>query len=129
LIYPLIDFTLSSPSIDRHADGYLLTRSIMQWFRNNYLRPDDDRRAVSPQFWPTLRGAAPAIVVTAGYDPLVDEGDAYVTQLQKAGVAVRHRRHPSLVHGFLSLGGGVRAARAATDELCADLRELLVQDS
>jgi len=85
----------------------------------------NDRRACSPQYWPTLRGAAPAIVVTAGYDPLVDEGDGYVTLLQNAGVAVRHRRHPSLVHGFISMGGGVRAARAAIDELCADIRELL----
>jgi acetyl esterase len=125
LIYPLVDLTLASPSIDRHAEGYLLTRSMMRWFRSNYLRPEHDRRAASPQFWPDLRGASPAIVVTAGYDPLVDEGDHYATRLQRDGVEVRHRRHPALIHGFLSLGGGVRAARAATDELCADLRELL----
>jgi len=125
LIYPIVDMTLTSPSIDRHADGYLLTRSLIHWFRDHYLHADDDRRAISPQFWPDLRGAAPAIVVTAGYDPLVDEGDAYAARLRDAGVAVRHRRHPSLVHGFLSLAGAVRAARAAADELCADIRELL----
>lgn len=125
LIYPIVDMTLTSPSIDRHAEGYLLTRSMMHWFRGHYLHPDDDRRAISPQFWPDLRGAAPAIIVTAGYDPLVDEGDAYAARLREAGVTVRHRRHGSLVHGFLSLAGAVRAARAATDELCADIRELI----
>ncbi len=125
LIYPIVDMTLTSPSIDRHADGYLLTRSMIHWFRNHYLHPDDDRRAISPQFWPDLRGAAPAIVATAGYDPLVDEGDAYAARLRDAGVAVHHRRYPSLVHGFLSLAGAVRAARAALDQVCADVRELL----
>ena len=70
-------------------------------------------------------GAAPAIVVTGGFDPLVDEGDAYAARLAAAGVAVRHRRHPSLVHGFLSLAGGVRAARKAIDQLCSDITELL----
>jgi len=125
LIYPIVDMTLTSPSIDRHADGYLLTRSMMQWFRSHYLNDHDDRRAVSPRFWADLRGSAPAIVVTAGFDPLVDEGDLYADLLARAGVAVRHRRHPSLIHGFLSLGGAVRAARVATDELCADIRELL----
>jgi acetyl esterase len=125
LIYPSVDMTLASPSIERNAEGYLLTRSTIHWFRGHYLHPDDDRRAISPRFWPDLRGAAPAIVVTAGYDPLVDEGDTYAARLRDAGVAVRHRRHPSLVHGFLSLAGAVRAARAAVDELCADIRELL----
>jgi acetyl esterase len=127
LIYPIVDLTLTSPSIDRHADGYLLTRAMMHWFRNNYLKPEDDRRAASPRYWPSLTGAAPAIVVTAGFDPLVDDGDTYAEQLRAAGVEVRHRQHPSLVHGFLSMGGGVRAARIATDELCADIRDLLVR--
>jgi acetyl esterase len=125
LIYPLLDMTMSGASIERCADGYLLTKSMMTWFRTNYLHPDDDRRAVSPRYWPSLRGAAPAIVVTAGYDPLVDEGDAYAEALAAAQVAVRHRRHASLVHGFLSLAGAVDAARAAVDEMCADVRDLL----
>ena len=125
LIYPLVDLTLSSPSIDDNADGYLLTRAIMRWFRSHYLHPHDDHRAVSPRFWTDLRGSAPAIVATAGFDPLVDEGDAWAEALAAAGVAVRHRRYPALVHGFLSLAGGVRAARRATEELFDDVRELL----
>jgi acetyl esterase len=125
LIYPMVDLTMASPSLERRADGYLLTRSMVHWFCQHYLHPDDDRRAISPQFWPDLRGAAPTLVATAGYDPLVDEGDAYAAHLRDAGVDVRHRRYPSLVHGFLSLAGAVRAARAAIDELCADVREMI----
>ena len=63
--------------------------------------------------------------MTAGYDPLVDEGDAYAAALRNAGVQVRHRRYPALIHGFISLAGAVRAARTAIDEVCSDIRELL----
>jgi acetyl esterase len=125
LIYPLTDWTLTSPSIARYADGYLLTRPLLEWFRDNYLGPLADRRAASPTFWTDLRGGASAIVVTAGHDPLVDEGDGHAARLAAAGVPVRHRRYPSLVHGFLSLAGGVRAAAAAVDELSRDAAEML----
>ncbi|MGE0867946.1 MAG: alpha/beta hydrolase [Kofleriaceae bacterium] len=125
LIYPMVDLTMSSPSIDRHADGFLLTRSMMLWFRNHYLHATDDQRAFSPAFWPALDRAAPAIVATAGFDPLVDEGDHHAARLAAAGVGVRHRRYASLIHGFISLGGVSTAARAAIDELCQDIVELL----
>jgi acetyl esterase len=125
LFYPIVDMTLTSPSIERHGDGYLLTKPIVHWFRNHYLNPSDDRRAASPMYWPDLRGSAPALIATAGYDPLVDEGDRYAEMLRAAGTSVRHRRYPSLIHGFLSLAGGVTAARAAVDEMCHDIRELL----
>jgi hypothetical protein len=125
LLYPAVDMTQSSPSIERLADGYLLTRSMIQWFRGNYLSPGDDRRAASPMFWPDHSRSARALIATAGYDPLVDEGDRYADILHLAGTEVRHRRYPSLIHGFLSLAGGVTAARAAIDELCGDIRELL----
>jgi acetyl esterase len=125
LIYPTVDLTFSSPSVERNAEGYLLTRAMMTWFRSNYLNPSDDRRAASPMFWPSLAGAAPVLLATAGFDPLVDEGARYAGQLRDAGTAVRHRQYPSLIHGFLSLAGGVDAARAAVDELCSDIRELL----
>jgi acetyl esterase len=114
LIYPITDLTLTSPSIERLADGYLLTKSMVHWFLANYLHPQDDRHLPSPAHWSDLTGAAPAIVVTAGYDPLVDEG-----------VAVRHRPYRSLIHGFLSMAGVVRAARTAVDEICDDIVEVL----
>ena len=121
LVYPLVDLRLVSPSIDRFADGYLLTRAMMHYFRGHYLNADDDQLAASPVSWTDLAGSAPAIVVTAGFDPLVDEGDAWADQLRAAGVTVRHHRHASLVHGFLSLAGIVRAAHAATDQICEEI--------
>lgn len=127
LIYPIVDLTLTSPSIDRFADGYLLTRSMMQWFRHHYLHATDDRRAASPAYWPSHQAAAPAIVVTAGFDPLVDEGDNYARALAAADVPVVHRRHDHLIHGFLSFAGAVRAARAATDQLCSDIANQLAR--
>jgi acetyl esterase len=125
LIYPMVDLTHTSPTIDSLGEGYLLTKSMIQWFRSNYLRDSDDRKIPSPAYWEEVTGAAPAVVVTAGFDPLVAEGDAHADRLRKAGVAVRHRRYPSLIHGFLSLAGGVEAARAAVDEVCADVIELV----
>jgi acetyl esterase len=127
LIYPIVDLTLTSPSIERLADGYLLTKSLMRWFRGHYLHPDDDQRAGSPWFWhdDKLAGAAPALVVTAGYDPLVDEGDAWAKRLRAAGVTVRHRNEASLIHGFVSFAGAVRAARVATDRICDDIVDML----
>lgn len=125
LIYPIVDMTLTSPSIERHADGYLLTKSLIHWFRDHYLSPEDDRRAISPRYWPSLRGSAPALIATAGYDPLIDEGDAYAEQLRAAGTPVVLRRYAGLIHGFLSMAGVVVAARAAVDELCDDLRAAL----
>jgi acetyl esterase len=125
LIYPVVDWTMSQASIDRFASGYMLTKAMMLWFREHYLRDEADRRACSPLFWDDIADSAPAIVITAGYDPLVDEGNAWAERLRAAGVPVRHRFHPSLVHGFLSFAGAVRAARDATDRLCADIVDLL----
>jgi acetyl esterase len=129
LVYPAIDWTMSMPSHERNAEGYLLTKSMMTWFRAHYLDRDDDegRKAVSPWFWSDadVKGAAPAIVVTAGYDPLVDEGDAWASRLRAAGVPVRHLRFAGLVHGFLSLGGIVRSAQAAFDDICRSVVEEL----
>lgn len=125
LFYPIVDLTMTSPGFESHGVGYLYTKAMAQYFRTHYMRPEDDRRAASPAFWPEVEGAAPAIVVTAGFDPLCLEGDAHADRLRAAGIQVVHRRHPSLVHGFLSLAGGVRAARAAIDEACTDLVSIL----
>lgn len=125
LIYPITDFTMTSRGFETHGEGYLYTRAMAAYFKSHYLRDTDDRRAASPAHWPEVDRAAPAIVLTAGFDPLCLEGDAHADRLRAAGGRVVHRRHPSLVHGFLSLAGGVRAARAAVDELCADIVSIL----
>jgi acetyl esterase len=129
LVYPAIDWTMSMPSHTHNADGYLLTKPMMTWFRAHYLHRDDDegRKEVSPWFWPDdeIKGAAPAIVATAQYDPLVDEGDAWASRLRAAGVMVRHQRYVGLVHGFLSLAGIVRSAHRAFDDICGHVVEML----
>ncbi len=125
LIYPVVDLTLTSPSLERLAEGYVLTKRVMHWFRDHYLKPSDDPKDASPWFWPDLRGSAPAVVVTAGFDPLVDEGIAWAQRLREAGGRVVHRNHESLIHGFISMTGAITAARAAVDEFCADLVQML----
>jgi acetyl esterase len=129
LIYPIVDLTLSSPSVERLGRGrYLLTKPMIDWYLGHYWGTGD-KRAGSPWFWPEreLVGAAPAIVITAGFDPLVDEGDAWAARLRAAGATVRHHQNPSLVHGFLSMAGAISAARVATDRICADVVSLLRQ--
>jgi acetyl esterase len=127
LIYPVVDLTHSQPSIERNAEGYLLTKSMIEWFSKHHLNDVSEQVPGSPWFWPaeSLKGAAPAIVVTAGYDPLVDEGDAWAERLRTAGTPVRHHRYDSLIHGFISLAGVVRAARGALDEVCTEIVEML----
>jgi len=125
LIYPMVDLTLSSPSYERLRDGYLLTNAVVQWFRDHYLHDTDDKRAGSPWFWTDLHGSAPAVVATAGFDPLVDEGNEWAERLRAAGTEVRHLRNPSLIHGFLSMSGAIDAARAATDRICEETSALL----
>jgi acetyl esterase len=128
LIYPLLDLTLQSPSVERFASGYLLTRPIMEWFRDHYSNPDDDHAANSPWYWTELQGTAPALIITAGFDPLVDEGIGWAERLAEAGTPVRHHHHESLIHSFLSLAGVVRAARAAVDTMCDEIVALLAEE-
>jgi acetyl esterase len=125
LIYPALDAAMAQPSIERFAEGYLLTRATMRWFYDQYLRTPEDAAdwRVSPFAAPDLRGVAPAFVLTAGYDPLCDEGDAYAARLAAAGVAVIHRRFAEQIHGFAMNGKIIRAADAALDEAAAALKQ------
>lgn len=124
LIYPATDAGMSHPSVTRFAEGYLLTRSTMRWFYEQYLRGPEDVAdwRVSPLRALDAAGVAPAYVLTAGYDPLCDEGDEYARRLGAAGVPVRHRRFEGQIHGFVGNGKVIRAAAAALDEAAAALR-------
>lgn len=112
------------PSRAKRAEGYGLALDGMRRFAGLYAGPGDDWR-VSPLRAADLAGVAPAIVHTAGYDPLCDEGDAYAAALRDAGVEVVHRTWPTLNHGFFGLGGVSAAAEAAAARATADLRDLL----
>lgn len=117
LIYPLVDLTLDAPSYATFAEGFLLTLPLIRWFRDHYAPDPGTHRAGSPRFWPDVAGAAPALIVAAGFDPLRDEGRAWAARLTAAGVPVDYRCHDSLVHGFLTLTGAVDAAREAVLDL------------
>jgi acetyl esterase len=96
LVYPVADYTLSSASYRKFAEGYgLLTRAAMAWFQERYLRSPEDAQdwRASPIKAASLEGGAPALVVTAECDVLHDEGEAYAEALRRAGVAVEYREY------------------------------------
>ena len=124
LIYPATDQSMASESLKRNGEGYLLTRATMERFRANYLpQPADwlDWRA-SPALAKSHAGLAPAFVLTAGFDPLCDEGRQYAELLARAGVEVEYRNYPDMIHGFILMGGVLDTANAAVEECCAALR-------
>jgi acetyl esterase len=126
LIYPATDLTWSHPSIASHGDGYLLSRRTMDWFVESYLGGADARHPdVSPLFADDLRGVAPALIYTAGFDPLRDEGHAYAERLREVGSLRAVRDLPGLIHGFVQMAGTVGAARRALEDIFADVRREL----
>jgi acetyl esterase len=103
LLYPATDLAARHPSRDRFGEGFLLTDGDIAWFQNHYLPPEVDRTdpLVSVLYGGVDPGTPPAHVVTAGFDPLRDEGERYAEKLRAAGVAVTAVREPDLPHGFL----------------------------
>jgi acetyl esterase len=124
LVYPATDQRLATASHERNARGYLLEREGIEFFRRCYL-PDAKAYAdwrASPLLAASHAGLPPAFVVTAGYDPLLDEGRAYAERMKAAGGDVAYREYPDMVHGFLLLGGVLDTANTAVAECCAALR-------
>jgi acetyl esterase len=115
------------PSMVENATGYMLTATVMGWFSDQYLPPGVDRHdhRVSPMQAASLAGLPAAQIVTAEFDPLRDEGEAYASRLAADGVAVTYRPCPGGIHGFLGYRVQVASARAAFDAMVVDLREAL----
>lgn len=124
LIYPVTDHDLDTPSYHANATGYVLTREGMRWFWRHYVAREGQggEPYASPLRAPSLAGLPPALVITAGYDPLRDEGEAYAARLRDAGVPVRLTRYPGMFHGFLRMTLALDQARVALDEIAASLR-------
>jgi acetyl esterase len=121
LICPVTDCRMRSASYEEFARGYGLTRAEMEWFLNHYLPSPFDRSdpAASPLCAMDHRDVAPAYVITAEYDPLRDEGEAYVVKLQAAGVSVQLRRYEGMIHGFYRMGSVFNQTHEALTK-CAD---------
>ena len=105
LVYPVIDAACDAESYVENAEGYFLEATGMRWFWDHYLGPDGDgaHHHASPIRAGDLSGLPPAVVITAEFDPLRDEGEAYAEALQAAGVPVTVRRYDGMIHGFVSM--------------------------
>lgn len=130
LVYPGTDMTAGTGSRATFAEGFYLTRQFIDTARDSYAPDEDQWRdpRLSPLFADLPPGLAPAFVATAGFDPLRDEGEAYVDRLRSAGVEVAHVRYPGMIHGFLNMVGVGRTARAAVGEIADALRAGLALD-
>ena len=124
LVYPTTDFAEETESVARFAEGYLLTREGIRWVKRSYLR--DERDAFDWRASPLRAGdfsrLPAAYVITAGFDPLRDEGGAYAERLAKAGTAVTHECFEGQVHGFLLMGADMAAAGHAIHRIGQMLR-------
>jgi acetyl esterase len=126
LIYPATDFAMAHPSHSELETSVLLTHSVIRWFRDHYLTGVADIHdwRASPAKAATLAGLPPAYVLTAGADPLRDEGDDYAQRLQEAGVPVTHRSFPGQFHGFFTMGKLLQQANVAASDIGAWLKQL-----
>ena len=126
LIYPATDFAMSHGSHSEPETSVLLTHSVIRWFRDHYLSGAADIHdwRASPARAQDLAGLPPAYVLTAGADPLRDEGDEYAARLEQAGVSVTTRHYPGQFHGFFTMGKLLQQANVAVGEIGAWLKGL-----
>ncbi len=131
LIYPATELHGGTPSHRENAEGYLLTRDAIEWFRDHYLRSDADvsHPDASPLLALSLDDLPPAFIITAAFDPLRDEGEAYAARLQEAGVPVILKRYEGMIHGFFNLGHVLDQGRQAIEDCAAELRRVLHRTS
>ena len=130
LLYGVFDLRAKTRSRSLFSDGFLVTEQETDWFADLYLDGTDiaaDDPRVSPLKAADLSGLAPALVITAGFDPLRDEGNEYAAALRSAGVAVDHRQFDSLAHGFTSIAAFGGASAAATAAVISAIRAHLTR--
>jgi len=126
LIYPITDHSREYPSYQRNASGYMLTRAALQWFNDNYIPDPEDRKhwMASPMLRESLKGLPEALVISAEFDPLVDDNETYVERLKQAGVKTEHVCFPGMIHPFFTLGGVVEDTAKAEYLVAQALKKL-----
>jgi acetyl esterase len=127
LIYPVTNCDFGTVSYRENATGYVLTTEDMRWFWRHYLAREEQGREpfASPLRAGSLADLPPALVLTAGCDPLRDEGEAYAARLRDAGVPVNLVQYPGMFHGFIRMTRILDQAKAALDEMAGALRKAL----
>jgi acetyl esterase len=127
LIYPAVDLVTDHPSRTALAQGYMLDADTVTWFMQQYLpgASDPTDLRLSPALAPSLAGLPPAHIITAGFDPLKDEGRAYAEALNRAGVQASHTCYDGAIHGFINMGGVIDVGRSALADCAAILKTAL----
>ncbi|MFT4887336.1 MAG: acetyl esterase [Pseudohongiellaceae bacterium] len=126
LIYPSIDLSMSFPSIDEFGDGYFLTKSNMSWFRGHYLENKGQANDSDLKFLEQdLVGLPPTYLMTAGFDPLRDEGKAFFDKMVEQGVDAEHECYTDMIHGFISFAGGIGAGMECLKDMGLRLKNAL----
>ena len=125
LIYPITDADTETDSYHKFGDDYGLTKDLMTWFWNQYLPNAEERKnpLASPLRAASLGGLPPAYLLSAGYDVLYDEGQAYAERLRDAGVPVTEQAHPAMLHGFLHTSEPFEEAATAISQLTSAMKE------
>jgi acetyl esterase len=128
LIYPVTNHSFDTESYRSINEG--LTQNTMAWYWEQYLRsPDDGKNPyASPLQADDLSNLPPAMVITAEYDPLRDEGEAYADRLQAAGVKVKKKRYDGMIHGFVGMAGALDQGKTALAEAAAELRQVFFNE-
>jgi acetyl esterase len=127
LLYPVTDIRVTdTPSMREFGDGSFLSRSGMEWFRDQYLRAQADASNpdASPLLASDLSNVPPALIQTAECDPLCSEGEAYANRLREAGVPVTYTCYPGMIHAFVAMPGVIPVAYKAFDEIAAAIRQM-----
>lgn len=126
LVYPVTDTSMTQPSYIENQDTVPLHTSMMPWFMKNYLESSSDKnnKYVAPLWADNLSGLPPAIIITAEFDPLRDEGEQYAVKLADAGVSVKFQRFNGVVHEFFGLSGAVSKAADAVKFAAEGLKEV-----
>lgn len=125
LVYPVTDTGFDTVSYEDNKEGYMLTKDSMEWFWNHYLSGSSLARTdpmVAPLQASSHANLPPACVITAEFDPLRDEGEAYGARLREAGVATEITRYDGMIHGFFTMSDVLPDGQAAIDQSCAGLR-------